>query len=1030
MRTLFDALIPRESVFDKSNTDTVWNLSDIDSLADEGFFSENYLTAAMRILLPEAFKRLEQRDGAAGVFHLSQSMGGGKTHALIALALLAKNPVLRPKVLAECGYEVGPLENVRVVAFSGGAESTPNGLWGFLAAQLGRSEVLKDCYAPLRAPSEKEWQELFNGEPTLILLDELPPYFTAMRAIQTGATSLDELTTVALRTLFQAIYANKLPNVCLVMTDLAGTAYQSSAGVLSSLTDAAKEANRVAITLSPVNLNSDELYQILRKRLFKSPPTDDIIADIADSYIQSIETAQKMGLLTDVPGNLRQRFVDAYPFHPAIRDLYARVKDNGSFQQTRALIRISRIMVQYLWESGHAKKKYMIAAQDYDLLDQRMKTEIAYINNTFEAAIAKDIEDAGGAATAQRIDGDDATDAQDAAKLLFLSSLSTAVNPTVGLHRAELAEYLSEPDRDLATLRQAIDQLQERANYLHPMAGSKLVFRNTENLVAKVEEYVRNTTADMREQELRKRLNDLFKPIAKDVYQEAYTLEPLDKIVLTGDEIKLVIYKPTPEAKQTIEQFFAQQNYKNRVCFLTSESEPYLTSLERAAYLGAIERVTSEPAFASLNPNDPQRKQADDLNAQYQSRFFQALRSGFTKLTYPWAKGNGLYETELSDVVVPETKSGITHFVCKGEEAVKQALIGMGKYVNEQTPEALLPKLERIWPETQKTIEWNELRRLAATSPGFAWHHPRALEYVRDAMVKKDDWRLNGGWVERGPFAKPPTRVEVDRLSVDKETGRATIRVRPIPSNGTVHHSLNGSATITSTKLEKFEFETGDLWHSFLCVDPTGQHPQGEPIIWALAPIIKYAFPTVNGKRRVSLVALPAGQIRFTKDGSSLETSGVLCKESFEAAPGDLIQARAEGNGVQSEIISFRIPAENKQFVIDPKKPAIWKREHTWDSTSETYNFLELANRHDAKLGGMVRLTAGREGRTVEINTFEGSHKAEKYLASIDTLRTFIVDAAISLNVEEMHFPSGRDLEDFANAIPLSIGEGEVEQAG
>ena len=250
-------------------------------------------------------------------------------------------------------------------------------------------------------------------------------------------------------------------------------------------------------------------------------------------------------------------------------------------------------------------------------------------------------------------------------------------------------------------------------------------------------------------------------------------------------------------------------------------------------------------------------------------------------------------------------------------------------------------------------------------------------------MVKRDEWRLNGGWVERGPFAKPPARVEVDRVSVDKETGRAVIRVRPVPSSGTVYHSISGAATTSSTKLDKFEFETGDLWHSFLCVDASGQHPQGEPITWTLPPTIKYAFPTVRGKRRVSLIALPAGEIRFTKDGSSLETSGLLCMESFEAAPGALIQARAEGNGVKGEVISFRVPEENKQFVIDPKKPAVWKRDHVCDSTSETYNFFDLAKRHDAKIGGLVRLTAGKDGRTAELNTFEASYDADQYLAQL-----------------------------------------------
>jgi hypothetical protein len=1032
MQTLIEALTPRASVFDRSKTDTVAKLTDIASIDADAFFSENFITEAMRTLLPEAFKRLEQREGAAGIFHLTQSMGGGKTHSLVALGLLAKNQSLRRQVLTACGYEPGPLGKVRVVSFSGQSEPTPNGLWGLIAERIGKQDALRSCYTPLRAPTESEWVELLDGEPTLILLDEVPLYFSAIRAVQTGATTLDELTTVALRNLFQVVYDNRLPNVCVVLTDLAGTAYQSTSSALASLSDAEKETNRVAISLSPVNLNSDELYHILRTRLFEQLPAKDEIIAIADAYMQAIDTAQKMGLLADVPATLRQRFIDSYPFHPAIRDLYARVKENASFQQTRALIRIMRIMTRHLWESGEAKGKYLIGAQDYNLLDQSMKSEVAQINNTFEAAIAKDIEDSSGTATAQRLDGKDSADAQDTARLLFLSSLSTAVNPTVGLHRAEIAEYLSEPGRDLARLRHAIDRLQETANYLHPMAGSKLVFRNTENLVAKVEEYVRNTTADMREQELRRRLADLFKPITSDVYQECLALVPLDQVILEADKIRLVIYKPTAESRQAVQEFFAQQTYKNRVCFLTADSEPYLTALERAAYLAAIERVVSEPAFSSLNPNDPQRKQADDLSSQYQSRFYQALSSGFTKLIYPLALGNGLYETEVAGVFMQETdKNGGMRYVCKGEAAVKKALIDMGKYIEEQTPDALLPRLERIWPESQKTIEWNELKRLAATTAGYAWHHLRALEYLREEMVKQDKWRVNDNkWVERGPFAKPPARVDVDKLSVDKDTGRATIRVRPIPSNGVVYHSLKGPASTSSAKLGKFEFETGDLWHSFLCVDPSGQHPAGDPVTWSLQPSVKYGFPTVNGKRQVSLVAEPAGTIRYTIDGSSVETSGQEYTGAFIAAPGALVQARAEGTGVKGEVIQFHVPEADKTFVIDPKKPAVWKREHACDSTSETYQFLELAKKYGAKLGGMVRLTASREKRTSELNTFEGAYEADQYTGSIDMLRQFIPDATITLNAEELYFPSGLDLEDFANALPQTISEGEVEQSG
>ncbi|MEZ4521144.1 MAG: hypothetical protein R3A46_05820 [Thermomicrobiales bacterium] len=84
---------------------------------------------------------------------------------------------------------------------------------------------------------------------------------------------------------------------------------------------------------------------------------------------------------------------------------------------------------------------------------------------------------------AEQIDGPDSTDAQDAVKLIFLSSLSTAVDAVRGLDRSTIVEYLAAPGR--------AQRAQERARrpagpggawYLHATASGALLFRNTENL--------------------------------------------------------------------------------------------------------------------------------------------------------------------------------------------------------------------------------------------------------------------------------------------------------------------------------------------------------------------------------------------------------------------------------------------------------------------------------------------------------------------------------------------------------------------
>lgn len=87
MKTLADLCKPRASVFDKARLDTVYNLDDLSSIHPDEFLAENFVTEGMRILLTEAFNRLEGKTtSASGTFLLSQSMGGGKTHNLITLA--------------------------------------------------------------------------------------------------------------------------------------------------------------------------------------------------------------------------------------------------------------------------------------------------------------------------------------------------------------------------------------------------------------------------------------------------------------------------------------------------------------------------------------------------------------------------------------------------------------------------------------------------------------------------------------------------------------------------------------------------------------------------------------------------------------------------------------------------------------------------------------------------------------------------------------------------------------------------------
>src|SRR5450631_2227459 len=94
---------PRASVFAADRRATVLNLDTFLSGQINGpeFFEENHFTNGMLTLVDRAFRHLGGSGTGSSVFLLSQAMGGGKTHSMIALGLLARDPELRKNVLGE-----------------------------------------------------------------------------------------------------------------------------------------------------------------------------------------------------------------------------------------------------------------------------------------------------------------------------------------------------------------------------------------------------------------------------------------------------------------------------------------------------------------------------------------------------------------------------------------------------------------------------------------------------------------------------------------------------------------------------------------------------------------------------------------------------------------------------------------------------------------------------------------------------------------------------------------------------------------
>src|SRR5690606_28440809 len=134
----------------------------------------------------------------------------------------------------------------------------------------------------------------------------------------------------------------------------------------------------------------------------------------AASYRESLREAASMNLTSTAPETLYTRILDSYPFHPDLRELVGKFKENDGFQQTRGVIRLMQIVVSNLWESGRAAELDLIHPYDLDLNVDEIASEVRTINPSLSEAIAHDVAH-GGDAEVEQIDAANGnSDASDA----------------------------------------------------------------------------------------------------------------------------------------------------------------------------------------------------------------------------------------------------------------------------------------------------------------------------------------------------------------------------------------------------------------------------------------------------------------------------------------------------------------------------------------------------------------------------------------------------------------------------------------
>ena len=1032
---LYKACKPRKSVFDKSRRDVVWDLSDflngkLDRRADE-FFAENYVTSGMRTLIEKTFDRFAGIRDQASTFVLTQAMGGGKTHNMIALGFLAHFQELRQKVFKKdwAGTKVG---RIRVVGFDGRNSDAPFGLWGEIADQLGKKETFKELYSPLKAPGVTSWINLLKGDPTLILLDELPPYLENAETIQVGAKNLAVATTTAVSNLIIAANKEELANVCVIISDLSATAYHVGGGYISeALQNLENETNRSALRIEPVSTQGDEVYYILRKRLFESLPDDKTKKQIANEYAKAVRVAKQMDITSASPDSYAAQLADSYPFHFSIRDLYGRFKANPGFQQTRGLIRLMRIIVSNLWKSGQAKEIQLIHPYDIDLNDDELFSEFKTINSSLDEAIRNDIANGGKSLSEQFDERRGGKDAQDVCKLILVASLANIPGATHGLRDTEIIGYLCAPGRDISAVKtEVLDVLPTNVWYLHRSTDGRLFFKNVQNLVAKLHSLSQSYPREAAIKELRTYIRELFEPHLKDVYQKLEVIPALDDVDIDQDRVTLIVSEPTAnpiedsKLSSTWYSYARNIEYKNRVLFLTGDQDTLQRVIDNAAQYKAIQAIIADLDSEQIPPLDPQHKEADQSRDQITLRLRSALEHTFTIIIYP-------SKDRLRHV---DFRMQFTNNNFDGEALIRAALEKVQKFTSDTDSETFLKKIEGRLFAGQGRARWTEIRRRAATNVEWQLHQPKSLEEAKDRALKQERWRDEGGIIDKGPFPAKKTSVLISRNSRKSNTGEVSLRIEPLYGSQVRYEVGNREATPTSLVVSDYgSFHTLEVRLSFLCEDSTGEHPAGEPVVWKNEINVKHRGYQQGDVWMLELKAIPKGAIRYTTDGSDPHSHGMSYDAPFPI-PDECryILAVAEQDSVDSEI--EKIDAEEirtKTVKVDPNKPAIWVRQLSNKINDEAWKVIERLEKFKAKANGVViRLQC--DGREITYMTSEsismGGEELRTAVNQLEKVLDFAIGGKFLLNIDSRSFERGQDVLDWVADEKTSLKPGEVRQ--
>lgn len=1027
MKTVRDACQLQDNALSIKLSDQIEQLDELISAAGNGtaFFEKTYITQGMRDLVTEGIARLAGASSQA-IFHLKQAMGGGKTHLLVGFGLLATYPDLRKTYCAGMAH-ADAFKKARIAAFNG-RNSPVHFFWGEIASQLGKGEMFREFWASgPKAPDEKAWLNLFEGsEPILILLDEMPPYFEELNTQVIGGGTVADLATRAFANLLTA--AGKKANVCVVISDLFA-AYQTGGTLINrALDNARQEIGRQERNITPVDLAANEIYDILRKRLFKSLPDKAEIEDIAEAFGRKLEEAAKSKTANRGAEAIADEITATYPFHPRLKNLIALFKENEQFKQTRGLIELVSRLLKSVW-GRQANDVFLIGPQHFDLSFAEVRDKLTEISGMRDV-IAKDLWDAQQSAHAQIIDQNTGKEAAtQIGALLLTASLSTAVNAVKGLTCEEMVECLISPLREPSDFLAAFEELEKVAWYVHHTPEGRYYFDRQENLTKLLQSLAHDAPENQVDDLIRHRLREMFKASRKTSYEDVLPLPRLEEVAdrVRKSRVLLVVSPDSKIPPDEVQKFFDGLSQKNNLCVLTGDKTA-MGSVEKAAR----QLFAGQKADGRIPKGHPQRDDLERKQQGYEQDFNSTILNLFDRVLFPIQRSGK--PAQLAFKALDMTRDASKPF--NGEEQIEKTLTSnpVKLFLDvEREFDAIRDKAQDLlWPENQDDARWSDVVDRYTEQAGMPWLPPKGLDILKSTACNRGLWEdLGNGYITKKP-RKKRTSAQVIAESEPDDKGKVHLRINPQNAGHQprIHYAEDAPVSTASAQLKDQAITTSALRLNILVCDPSGQYETGDPVSWSNKLILRNQLYEKGGKRSVELFVAPKGTIRYSLDGSEPREGTPYTEPVIISDDDILLRAFAVADGIEDKK-DFRFPAKGKKGVqIDEVKPGrlVSRAGRKLDSRGKTFEGLKQAAQKSATFEG-IALTVGQGSQVIGVNVGEIAVDAAFIEALlVKVLEKFKPDTQVTMTFRKAQFTSGHDLKDFAEKLGIELQIGDVEQ--